>query len=88
VCVGGAAAIDDAARRLARSLEALGVETKYFGQRDDAQEIAALVASERADTVELYLAAGAAGVVLLRELLRRLIAIGRRDVSIVIHRVR
>ena len=60
----------------------------YFGRQEDALGIATLVVEARADAVELCLGAGAAGVVLLRQLLRRLIEIGRRDVSIVVHRVR
>jgi methylmalonyl-CoA mutase cobalamin-binding subunit len=79
---------DEAAQQLTRSLCALGVDSRYFGHRDNAQEIAALVADERADTVELCLAGGARGVLLLRQLLRGLIDVGRRDVTIVVHRVR
>jgi hypothetical protein len=45
-----------------------------------------LVAEEDANTLELCLAEGAKGVVLLRGLLGRLAEIGRRDVSIVVHR--
>jgi methylmalonyl-CoA mutase cobalamin-binding subunit len=88
VCVGNEASSIEAAQKLTRSLGALGVETQYLGHHDDAEEIATLVAKERADTVELCMAAGASGVLLLRGLVRRLIEIARRDVSIVIHRIR
>ena len=57
---------------------------RYFGRQDGAQEIATIVAAENADSVELYLG-GAGGVLLLRQLLRELISIGRRDCSIVVH---
>jgi methylmalonyl-CoA mutase cobalamin-binding subunit len=74
------------AEALAQSLDQLGVETVYLGREVDAARIAAAVAAERVDAVELCLAGGG-GVWLLRDLLRELIAIGRRDVSIVVHRV-
>jgi transcription antitermination factor NusA-like protein len=49
--------------------------------------IAAVAATQRADAVELCVGSGGGKVPLLRELLRELIRIGRRDVSIVVHRV-
>lgn len=67
------------------SLEALGVETIYLGQQRSAQRIAAAVVEAEADAVEVCLAGGN-GVVLLRELLRELIRVGHRDVSIVVHK--
>lgn len=76
---------DRAARALAESLRGLGIETKYLGKEDSAHRIALAVADERADAVELCLGGG--GVMLLRELLRELARIGRRDVSIVVHRI-
>src|SRR5918997_6004235 len=78
VCVGADTSADEAAKRMTRSLEALGVETKYFGRQEDALGIATLVVEARADAVELCIGTGTAGVVLLRQLLRRLIEIGRR----------
>jgi methylmalonyl-CoA mutase cobalamin-binding subunit len=77
---------DAPARALAESLSALGLDTTYVGRMEDPARIAEAVAAERADTVELWLARGGAGVLLLRALLRELIEIGRRDVSIVVHR--
>lgn len=74
------------AQALVESLAKLGVETTYLGSEQDAHQIAAAVVEKRADAVELCLAGGG-GVLLLRELLRELIQIGRRDVSIVVHRV-
>ncbi len=71
---------------LAESLDQLGVETIHVGREDDASRIATLVARERADTVELCLT-GTGGVALLRNLLRALNEIGRREVTIVVHRV-
>jgi methylmalonyl-CoA mutase cobalamin-binding subunit len=77
---------DEPARVLQRSLRELGVHAKYVGRQDDASRIAEAVVAEGADAVELCLTRGSAGVLLLRELLRELIGLGRRDVSIVVHR--
>jgi methylmalonyl-CoA mutase cobalamin-binding domain/chain len=77
---------DGAARALATRLDQLGIETTYLGREESARRIAAAVADEGADAVELCLA-GTGGVLLLRELLRELSDVGRRDVSIVVHRV-
>jgi hypothetical protein len=55
-----------------------------LGREQDGRRIAAAAARENADAVEVVLLGG--GVLLLRELLRELIRIGRRDVSIVAHR--
>jgi methylmalonyl-CoA mutase cobalamin-binding domain/chain len=86
VFAGSPVASDRRARALVRSLAELGLDVKYVGREDDARRIAALVVDEGADAVELCLAAGASGVQLLRHLLRELIDVGRRDVSIVVHR--
>lgn len=80
----GASDSDHGARALVASLGAIGIEAVYLGREESAQRIATAVAEENADAVELLLAAG--GVLLLRELLRELIRLGRRDVSIVVHR--
>jgi methylmalonyl-CoA mutase cobalamin-binding subunit len=76
---------DRPARALQASLGELGVETIYLGAEDRAHHIAAVADAEAADAVELCLVGGG-GILLLRELLRELIRIGRRDVSIVVHR--
>jgi methylmalonyl-CoA mutase cobalamin-binding domain/chain len=86
VLAGGGGMSDGPARGLLASLGELGVETVYLGREANARRIAAVVVEERADVVELCLA-GAGGVLLLRELLRELNQIGRRDVSIVVQRV-
>jgi methylmalonyl-CoA mutase cobalamin-binding subunit len=70
---------------LAASLAELGVETVCLGHERSASRIASVVADEQADGIELYLDRG--GVLLLRDLLRELNTLGRRDVSIVVHRV-
>jgi methylmalonyl-CoA mutase cobalamin-binding subunit len=85
VLTGGARAGDPVARALAESLCALGIETTYLGRQESARQIALAVADLHADAVELCLGGG--GVRLLRDLLRELERIGRRDVSIVVHRV-
>jgi methylmalonyl-CoA mutase cobalamin-binding subunit len=85
VAVGEGPASERSAARLTESLEALGVETIYLGSEQRASLIAAIAADERADAVEVCLS-GSAGVIFLRQLLRELIEIGRRDVSIVVHR--
>ena len=78
---------DRAARALAESLADLGVEAIFLGREESARRIAAVAAAQRADAVELCVGAAGGKVLLLRELLRELIRIGRRDVSIVVHRV-
>jgi methylmalonyl-CoA mutase cobalamin-binding subunit len=85
VLAGAAPTSDDQGRALVEALGGLGIETTYLGWEDSAQRIAAAAVEQRADAVELCLA-GARGVLLLRELLRELIRVGRRDVSIVVHR--
>jgi hypothetical protein len=88
VFAGSATASDKPARALEQSLVELGVDARYVGREHDACRIATAVIAERADAVELCLPAGAGGVRLLRELLRQLIELGRRDVSIVVHRTK
>jgi methylmalonyl-CoA mutase cobalamin-binding subunit len=82
----GASASDGCVGALLESLDQLGVQTVYLGMEESAQRIVAAVVKERADAVELCLG-GSGGVLVLRGLLRELIQIGRRDVSIVVHRV-
>ena len=84
VLVGDAALGERHATALAHSLAAGGVETIQLGREHDARRIAALAAEHEADAIEVCVA-GARGVPLLHELLRELIAIGRRDVRIVVH---
>lgn len=74
-----------AAQALADSLAGLGIDTKYLGRQESARLIARAVADERVDSLELCLGVG--GVRLLRELLHELAGIGRREVSIVVHKV-
>jgi methylmalonyl-CoA mutase cobalamin-binding subunit len=85
VFAGGAAASDQPARALERSLRRLGIEAIYVGRADPGR-IAELVVERGADAVEVCLATGGGGVLLLRNLLRELTQIGRREVSIVVHR--
>jgi methylmalonyl-CoA mutase cobalamin-binding subunit len=85
VLAGSEQTSDRPARGLVERLGELGVETMYLGREQSAHRIAAVVVEERADAVELCLE-GLGGVSLLRELLRELIRVGRRDVSIVVHR--
>jgi methylmalonyl-CoA mutase cobalamin-binding subunit len=76
---------DVSARALAASLAEMGIEAVYLGREQSARCIAVAAAEARADSVELCLPGGR-GVLLIRELLRELIRVGRRDVSIVAHR--
>jgi methylmalonyl-CoA mutase cobalamin-binding domain/chain len=85
VAVGKADASETSARALTKSLSQLGIETIYLGREQSADRIATVAAEEEADAVEFCLAGGGA-VMLLREILRALIEVGRRDVSIVLHR--
>jgi methylmalonyl-CoA mutase cobalamin-binding domain/chain len=78
-------ASDRPARELAASLEGMGIETSYLGYVQDARRIASVAAEEQADSIEVCLVGGG-GVLLLRELLRELTGVGRRDVSIVVHK--
>jgi methylmalonyl-CoA mutase cobalamin-binding subunit len=73
------------ARAVAESLGELGVEAMYLGREESVRRIAAFVAQQQADAVELCLARSGGGVLLLRGLLRELTEMGRRDVSIVVH---
>lgn len=66
-------------------LRSIGVDATCLGCEPDARRIAAAVARQGADTVELCLPRGR-GVPLLRELLQALTETGRRDARIVIHR--
>jgi methylmalonyl-CoA mutase cobalamin-binding subunit len=72
--------------KLVHELGALGIETSYLGRQDNPAEIVAAVAECNADAIELCLSGGAS-VMLLRELLRELARAGRRDVSLVVHRL-
>jgi len=64
----------------------MGIDVVYLGREDRAHHIAAVAVEESVDAVELYMG-GAGGVRLLRELLRELTQVGRRSVSMVVHRL-
>jgi methylmalonyl-CoA mutase cobalamin-binding domain/chain len=85
VLAGNGAHDEREARRLIGSLADLGIEARYLGRETNARDIASAAAEQGADAIEVCLTGGG-GVILLRDLLRELIAIGRRDVSIVVHR--
>jgi len=72
---------------LVESLDRIGVQARYLGREDSARRVAAAVVDEQADAVELCLEREGGGVLLLRELLRELVQLGRDDVSIVVHRI-
>jgi methylmalonyl-CoA mutase cobalamin-binding subunit len=78
---------DRRGRDLAASLGEVGVEATYLGRLPEARAIAEAASDRKADAIELCLGAPGA-VVLLRQLLRELARIDRRDVSIVVHRAR
>lgn len=86
VFVGDGPANDSVARRLAQSLDDVGVRVLYLGRQESARSIARAVVNARADALELCLGR-TRGVRLLRELLRELRHLDRRDVSIVIHKI-
>jgi hypothetical protein len=88
VLVGGAGPADNGVLSLLETLAALDVETLNLGREDSAKRIAAAVSKVQADAVEVCVGAEARTAGLLLELLRELIAVGRRDVSIVVHRLR
>jgi methylmalonyl-CoA mutase cobalamin-binding subunit len=87
VLAGSARTGERTVRALVDSLGKLGVETRYLGREERVQRIAAVVVEEGADAVEVCLGRSGGGALMLRELLRELTEIGRRDVSIVVHRV-
>jgi methylmalonyl-CoA mutase cobalamin-binding subunit len=86
VATGDTRVDDSHARALVKSLGQFGVEATYLGREDCPERIAAAVGEQGADAVELCLGQ-AGGVLLLRSLLRELGDRGRRNVSIVVHRV-
>jgi len=87
VLAGEAPGSDRPVAALVESLHSLGIETTWLGNEYSPERIAAEVAAVGADAVELCLGKGAAGVLMLRALLRELVQIDRRDVSIVVHRL-
>ena len=87
VQVGDARGSDSAARALAGSLGETGVEIVYLGTQGSGRRIAASAAEAGVDAVEVCVAGGG-GVAVLRDLLRELTRLGRREISIVVHRLR
>lgn len=87
VFVGSVSASDCAARALARSLTEFGIGTIYVEPGTDARGIALAAVEQNADAVEICVDRGTPGVPLLRALLRQLVEMKRRDVSIVVHRL-
>jgi methylmalonyl-CoA mutase cobalamin-binding subunit len=69
------------------SLEGLGIDAVDAGRVDDPSKIAAMAAAEGVDAVELCVPGGG-GVLLPRRVMHALTAIGQREVSIVVRRVR
>lgn len=67
-------------------LRQFGIRTKFLGREEDPRRIAEAASAEEVDTVELCLV-GPGGIPMVRDLLRELIALDRRDVTIVVHRV-
>jgi methylmalonyl-CoA mutase cobalamin-binding domain/chain len=86
VFVGDARGSDRGARALASSLEETGIEILYLGRATTARRIALSAAEAGAEAVEVCIARGGA-VTLLRDLLRELKLVDRREISIVVHRV-
>jgi methylmalonyl-CoA mutase cobalamin-binding domain/chain len=86
VLAGQGGVSDRGARALAASLAGAGIESIYLGREGSPARIARAAVAEAADAVELCIAGGG-GVLIIRELLRELDRIGRRDVTLVLHRV-
>jgi methylmalonyl-CoA mutase cobalamin-binding subunit len=86
VLAGTARVCDSDVQTLISSLRELGIDATCLQDWHSVSRIAAAVADAQADTLELCVK-GNSGVLLIRELLRELIAIGRRDVSVIVHRV-
>jgi methylmalonyl-CoA mutase cobalamin-binding subunit len=83
--MGSARASDSVAQAPAESLPSYGVEAVYLGRLESPRHLATATVKERATTIELCLARSGR-VSWLRELLRELARVGRRDVSVVVHR--
>jgi methylmalonyl-CoA mutase cobalamin-binding subunit len=64
----------------------MGFDVTYMGHEMSGRSIAATAVEAGADSVEICLARSG-GVLVLRELLRELTSAGRRDTSIVVHRI-
>jgi methylmalonyl-CoA mutase cobalamin-binding domain/chain len=77
---------DRGARALAKSLADAGIAILYLGRAGSASAIADAAVRAEADAVEVCLS-GAGGVALIRDLLRELNGLDRRQVSVVVHRV-
>jgi methylmalonyl-CoA mutase cobalamin-binding domain/chain len=73
------------AASIGAALTELGVEVRYVGRERDPKRIAAFVVDNAADSIEVCLNSTGGGHFLLM-LLRELTAVGRRHVSIVVHR--
>lgn len=86
VVVGNGGGSDLGAQALVKTLGEAGIEVLYLGREGSASRIAALATEARADAVEVCLA-GEGGVLVLRDLLRELVRLDRREVTIVVHRV-
>jgi methylmalonyl-CoA mutase cobalamin-binding domain/chain len=87
VATGGSTIGDRQASRLAEALRRLGVDASYAGEVDCGRRIATAAVEAGAHSVELCLHRGGGGIALLRQLLHELDEMGRRDVSIVVHRI-
>ena len=84
--VGDERASEHGAKAFANDLAETGVEIVYLGRETNPRRIAARAAETNADAIEACVN-GSGGIVFLRDLLRELIRIDRRRVSIVVHRV-
>lgn len=87
VLAGEGSASESDGRALVNSIAAFGVQTHYLGNESNASRIVAAVTRHQADAIDLCVAQPGC-VLLLRQLLRELMDAGRRDVSIVVHRIR
>ena len=86
VWAGDACTSDGAVQGVTDSLHDAGVNTLYLGCEASARRIAAAVVEACADAAEVCVAGGGA-ILLLRDLLRELKRLDRREVSVVVHRV-
>ena len=78
---------DKGAKALTGSLGDCGIDAVYVGRMNSASRIAASVAGERAEAVEVCVAGDSSGMPVVRDLLRELKRDGTTGVSIVVHRV-
>jgi methylmalonyl-CoA mutase cobalamin-binding subunit len=88
VVLAGRGHVDErGAHALMKSLGHVGIEAIYLAPESSPRRIATAAVAEQADAIELCIATHGGGGSILRELLRELDRLDRRQVRIVVHRM-